>query len=173
MYNHQMSDEKIAIIIRGPAAVGKTTIAQALKEALPEYVLLSIDMFRHMISKESTAFRRTIARNVGEYFLKQVTENNLSVILEEVFHDDYHERLLSILHDKEYRILGIFINAPNDVLLSRNRNRSKVKSEEIILRFADQSKAKDGELVIDANRYSVVEIVAQIIVKVGDLRLSS
>ncbi len=95
-----MSNEKIAIIIRGPAAVGKTTIAQALKEALPEYVLLSIDMFRHMISKESSAFRRTIARNVGEYFLKQVTENNLPVILEEVFHDDYHERPVPILDEK-------------------------------------------------------------------------
>ena len=168
-----MSNEKIAIIIRGPAAVGKTTIAQALKEALPEYVLLSIDMFRHMISKESTAFRRTIARNVGEYFLKQVTENNLPVILEEVFHDDYHERLVSILNDKGYHILGVFIDAPKDVLLSRNRNRSKVKSDEVILRFAGQSKAKDGELVIDANSYSAAEIVEQIVIKVEELRLSS
>lgn len=166
-----MSNEKIAIIIRGPAAVGKTTIAQALKEVLPEYVLLSIDMFRHMISKESTAFRRTIARNVGEYFLKQVTENGLPVILEEVFHDDYHERLVSILKDKGYRILGIFINAPKDVLLSRNRNRLKVKSDEVILRFAGESKVKEGETVIDANRYSVAEIVEQIVVKVEELRL--
>ena len=168
-----MSNEKIAIIIRGPAAVGKTTIAQALKETLPEYVLLSIDMFRHMISKESTAFRRTIARNVGEYFLKQVTENGLPVILEEVFHDDYHERMLGILNEKEYRILGIFVDAPKDVLLSRNRNRSKVKSEEVILRFAGQSKAKDGELIIDANRHSAAEIVEQIVIKVEELRLSS
>lgn len=166
-----MSDEKIAVIIRGPAAVGKTTIAQALKEALPEYVLLSIDMFRHMISKDSSAFCRTIARNVGEYFLKQVTENGPPVILEEVFHDDYHNRLLSILNDQGYRILGVFIHAPEDVLLSRNRNRSKVKSDEVILRFAGQSKAKDGELVIDANRYSAAEIVAQIMGKLEDLRM--
>ncbi|MDO8522234.1 MAG: hypothetical protein Q7S08_03030 [bacterium] len=126
-----------------------------------------------MISKDSSAFRRTIARNVGEYFLKQVTENKLPVIIEEVFHDDYHERLLSILNSKKYRTLGIYIDAHKDVLLRRNRNRLKVKSDEIILRFAGQSKAKDGEMVIDANRYSVSEIVGQIIAGVEDLRSSS
>ncbi len=90
-----------------------------------------------------------------------------------MFHDDYYGRLVSILNDKEYRILRIFIDAPRDLLLSRNRNRSKVKSEEVILRFAGQSKAKDGELVMDAERYSAAEIVEQIIAKVEQLRLSS
>lgn len=158
-----MQTGKIAVIIRGPVAVGKTTVAQLLKQRLPSFVLLSIDVFRHMIASGSSESRTRIARNVGAYFLEQVISDRYNIILEEVFHDQYYDLLKAKLQENDYRVLTVFLTAPKDEVINRNMNREKVKSDEIVCKYHDLAQSGKEDVVMNTLENTKEQIVEQIV----------
>lgn len=162
-----MKTNKVAVIIRGPVAVGKTTTSQALKQRLPSFVLLSIDVFRHMIASDSSESRTRIARNVGAYFLEQVIADGYNIILEEVFHDEYYDRLKAKLLENDYNILTIFLTASKDEVINRNMNREKVKSDEIVNTYHDITQPGEGDVIISTSENTKEQTVEQIVKQIG------
>lgn len=154
---------KLAIIIRGPAGAGKTTTSEGLKEALPHCVWINVDAFRHMISKDSSDMRRNIARNVGVYFLSEVIRNNLSVIIDEIFHDNYYSQINTQLTNAGYKVHTFFLSAPEEVLLERNNSRRIIMPEEAVKYFAKETKINEGDILIDTDKYSTDEIISKIL----------
>lgn len=155
-----------AILLRGPAGAGKSTLGELLKKRLPNAVHLDVDRFKHIISLESSKTRSTIAHNVGLYFLKQLMEHEFPIIVEEIFLPEYYQEVSVFLKKLPYTLLRVFITAPLEVLVERDRTRSvKTKGREVISRLHSEIQPIDEDLVIDSSKYSSDEIVEMILAK--------
>jgi len=156
-----------AIIIRGPAGTGKSEISNQLKQNISNLIHLDIDKFKHIISKDSSTVRSTIAHNVGSFFLKQLMENNFDVIIEEIFREDYYDEVLKILEEADYKVIKIFLTASKETLLKRNKERAKNKGEEIISKLEQEIKPLNEDLIIDTTNKTIEEIKSIILKKLN------
>lgn len=156
-----------AIIIRGPAGAGKSEISDQLKKDIPNLIHLDIDKFKHIISKDSSKVRSTIAHDVGTFFLKQLINNNFNVVVEEIFRENYYNRIIQILKETDYTIIKIFLTASKETLLKRDKNRAKNKGKEIISKLEKQIKPLKEDLIIDTTHKTIEEIKSIIIKKIN------
>lgn len=106
----------------GPAAVGKSTVIQALNEQLPHYEVLAIDDFRHRVGASTPAGESQAWREVWIAALKA----DCSII-----ESDGTSQHLSMILDRLWRapgtnILTIVLEAPPKVCLKRAQQRSEV-----------------------------------------------
>ncbi len=157
----------IAIIIRGPAGAGKSEISNQLKNDIPNLIHLDIDQFKHIISKDSSNVRSTIAHNVGSFFLKQLIKNHFNIVVEEIFMEDYYNKIIQILKESDYNIIKIFITASKETLLKRDKNRAKNKGEKIISKLEKEIKPLNEDLIIDTTNKTIKEIKSIILTKLN------
>ncbi|OGN27933.1 MAG: hypothetical protein A3A33_04190 [Candidatus Yanofskybacteria bacterium RIFCSPLOWO2_01_FULL_49_25] len=158
--------ETTAIILRGPIGVGKSTIAEELKEELSDgWVHLDIDKLKHVISKDSSKLRTTIAHNVALYFLEQLIKNRFNVIVEEIFKEKIYRDAQDLLGRYNYKILKVFLTTPVDVSIERDKNRkNKTRGEKVVTDFHNQIKPLGEDLTIDTSKHSLEE-AAELILK--------
>lgn len=150
----------VAVVMRGPAGVGKSTIGNLLKSKISNSVHVDIDQFRQMISKESSDVRRTIARNVSRYFLEQLVENDYNVIIDEMFTDEaYYREILGILEDAQYQITTVLLTAPVETAIERDLTRAvKTKGAETISKLHARIQPFGDELLtVDTSAHTAEE----------------
>lgn len=158
------------IILRGPAGVGKSTLAALLKERLGDkWAHLDIDKLKHVISKDSGDIRSRIAHDVGIYFIEQLLANNLNIIIEEIFREEYYKKVLGLLKAHQAVIHKYFLAADVDTLMKRNNGRAKVKDAATIQKLHKEIRPFDGESIIDTATHSTAQ-AAELIMK--DLELT-
>jgi predicted ABC-type ATPase len=156
-----------AIIIRGPAGAGKSKVSNQLTKDIQNLIHLDIDMFKHIISKDSSKIRSTIAHDVGSFFLKQLIKNKFNVIVEEIFREDYYNEIIQILKKSDYAIIKIYLTASKAILLKRDKDRVKNKGKEIISKLKKEIKPLNEDLIIDTTHKTIEEIKSIIIKKIN------
>lgn len=160
-----------AIIIRGPAGVGKSEISNKLRQDIPNLIHLDIDLFKHIISEESSKVRSDIAHNVGSFFLKQLIQNNFNIIVEEIFREDYYLEIIRLLEESNYKIIKVFLSASKNILVKRDSKRAKNKGKEIISRLLKEIVPLDEDLIIDTTNKTINQVKSIIIKKLNSEKL--
>ena len=156
-----------AIIIRGPAGTGKSEISNQLKQDIPNLIHLDIDIFKHILSKESSNVRSEIAHNVGSFFLKQLIKNKFNIVVEEIFREGYYLEVIRLLEKSRYKVIKIFLTASKEVLINRDKKRTKNKGVEIISKLQKEIIPLKEDLIIDTTDKSIKEIKSIIIRKLS------
>ncbi|HIH24220.1 TPA: ATP-binding protein [Candidatus Woesearchaeota archaeon] len=154
--------EPFCIIIRGPPAVGKSTIAKQLAAEIPNTVHVDIDRLKHMISLQSSVPRTEIAHDVAKYFMKRLIQHKYNIVVEELFKEKHLRPISSILKKAGYRTTQVFLTAPTKVALKRNSEREKNKEEEIVLALHKEITPRDDDIIIDTAKSSIKQSVARI-----------
>lgn len=162
--------KNIAIIIRGPSGVGKSTIASLLHSKIKNSADIDIDLLKRMISLDSSDARTKIAHSIAQSFLKELISNNFNIIVEEIFRDEQYDEIIEILKDSHYNYFTFFLTAPPEILIQRDKDRkNKIKGEEIIYKLFKEIVPRKGEAVIDVSTLNNDEIVNQIINKINKI----
>jgi len=156
--------ESFAVIIRGPAGTGKSTIGELLKQKLPNTVHVDIDKFKNIISKDSSPQRTKIAHNVGTHFLNQLIEYKYNIIVEEIFREDYYAAVVDMLKNNNYKVLTVFLTTTLEVALQRDTEReTKTKGEKIISQLHKEITSLGEDLTIDTSEKNASEAVTIIL----------
>lgn len=162
-------NKKLAVIIRGPSGVGKSTIATLLHKKLPKSACIDIDLLKRMVSEESSPERTQIAHVVALSFAEQLMKNDYNIILDEIFRDEHYVKFQSLFARANYRLISIFLSAPLSVLIERDRKRTqKVKGEEIISRLYSEIVPRHDDVVI-AMATSDNDVIVEKILKLVNL----
>lgn len=154
------------VILRGPAGVGKSTISNKLKEKIQNAVHVDIDKFKHMISKESSNVRTNIAHKIGICFLQELIKNGFSIVVEEIFREDYYKELVKLFEDSNCLVTKVFISAPLEIVIQRDQRRTeKIKGTEVITKLWKEIQPIDEDIILDSSQYNSDEIVEKILFK--------
>ncbi len=149
-----------AIIIRWPAWVGKSTVAEQLQKEFPNIVHLDIDKFKHLISQESSNARTNIAHSVGLHFLQQLVENEYNIIVEEVFRESYFASVKRFFEKTTYTFITVYIGAPLETVIQRDKERQiKTKGETVITKLWNQVQPLNEDVHIDNSKQSLGNIM--------------
>lgn len=80
-----------------------------------------------MISLDSSEFRTKTAHKISRYFIKEISKDKKNLIIEEIFRKKDYEETFKILKKENYKIYSFFLHADKKDLISRDRNRDKIK----------------------------------------------
>lgn len=114
------------VVIFGPAGVGKTTIAEALKNELINTVHVSSDHIKRYISefKEVTS-HNSVSRNVTDAMVIEYLKNGINTIVEQGMSAEQVEMLQKIAQDHNADFFAYRIEAHPDILTSRIAERAE------------------------------------------------
>ena len=165
----------MVLVLRGPAGVGKSTVARLIQEQLGvNWVVLDVDVFKkYMQLKEgesNRAERSKIAHDVSKFFAKEAYHKGYDIIMEEMYKKPYNDSLVAFLQENGMQYLKVFLYAPVDVVVERSAHREKKPpAEELRRHYADVEPYKD-DFVIDTTKYSSEKIVGLIVEKISALK---
>ncbi|HET8728709.1 MAG TPA: AAA family ATPase [Alphaproteobacteria bacterium] len=121
------------LIVTGPMAAGKSTVAQALAERLPKSVHLRGDMFRRMIvggRVEKTpdaapeAIRQLELRyGLGAAVAGSYAEAGFTVVYQDIILGDHLRKVVALLRARDPGV--VVLSPPPGVTAARDRARSK------------------------------------------------
>jgi len=138
------------IVIFGPVAAGKTTIAKSLKEHLEGSFLVSSDQFKKRVYKRLIREVRELRGEV-DYLIVDGT----------FYKRRWREELRAAAEDEE--ILEVLINCSIGTCVKRNRERSKPVPEAAIHAiYKEFERPKHFDLEIDAENLAPEEAVRRI-----------
>lgn len=164
-----MNSKPYIILIDGPKGSGKTSVWELLKEKLPDVEFLSLDEERRKIpnARATDDFNNQAFEIIYEK-IKEALGRKKSVLLDAGVKPERIERIDQIAQTFEVPILKFALIAPQDVLLSRIRDRDmkkgKATDEE---RFwytyhAQQSKDFKDFIIFDTSKIFSEEIASKI-----------
>jgi predicted kinase len=154
------------IIIRGPPAVGKTTIANLLAKRLPrKTAVLSIDKiaklhFKYNIDTHGRTLPYKNTLLLEDNFLK----NGFNVIIEDAFCDKSSkiiENFFRVAEKYDAKCFLVHLTASDKILSKRNQRRNKkpVSNKKIIFLKKQALKYRYGkEILIDTSNMSSLVI---------------
>jgi adenylylsulfate kinase-like enzyme len=154
----------ILIILRGPAGVGKSTIASMLKEKIEKSVHLDIDSFKRIVAPETSDERTEIAHAVGRAFITELIKKNYNVIIDELFQTTNYDNIKALIQNLNCDTLSVFLHAPLNELIKRDQERlSKTKGAEKMTKYFNEIHYIDEDLNIDAFENSPENIINEIL----------
>jgi len=146
-----------AVFIRGPAAVGKTTIARKLKQQLPEFRLLERDSLCKPPSSLTEWLKLTKHKGM-EVFQKEVSN---SIVV------GFNPSLFAL---DEYESVIFKLIAPWDVIKKRYAERQRdedepryLNDETLFDHYQSQIKSNTFDFLIDTSKMSVNACIIYII----------
>lgn len=148
----------LIIILCGPVAVGKSSIARRMMELLPGSRVISTDAFK----------RRAYRRMMNELF--RSLGNYRYIILDGTFYrKKWREKVREIVGDRG-RILTIVLKAPLELCLKRNVERGKPIPEEAIHMIWNEFEwPLDADLELETDKLDVEEAVKLILGRIREL----
>lgn len=155
------------LILSGPAASGKSTIAEMLWRTLPDRpAYLSLDALKHLIyDTPSTDYFLELASRNGLSLVRNFLDQGHSVIIDKAFGKyDYVEPFLKEGRERNIPIHYFKLQASLDELLRRNKVRTHCLPDEkvaAIYHFHKQYDHPQGT-VIDVEAHSVSDAVRHI-----------
>lgn len=170
------NENNVVLILRGPAGVGKSTIAKLIQAKLGvNWVVLDVDVFKkYMQLKEAEsnrAERSKIAHDVSKYFAKEMYQKGYDIIMEEMYKKPYNDSLVTFLSENNMRYLKVFLHAPVDVVVERSANREKKPPAEELRRHYAEIEPYEDDFVIDTTAFPS-EVAADLIIeKISALKI--
>ncbi len=164
----------IVLVLRGPAGVGKSTIAQQIKAKLGNnWVAVDVDAFKHYMplkdGQSNRAERSKIAHDVSKYFTKEMYLKGYDVILEEMYKKPYNDSLVAFLNENNMQYLKVFLSAPVELVVARSAAREKNPPEDEIRRHYAEIEFYPDDFVIDTVMHTTEEATDLIIDKLKSL----
>ncbi len=156
---------KTVVILRGPAAVGKSTLAALLRERLGEYwAHVDVDRIKHMISPDSSADRTRIAHITAQHLVGLILEAGRGVIIEELFRASDYAALREGLKPLGVRIVSVFVTAPVEVAITNDQNRlTKTKGAAEIQRLHGLVTPLKDDVVVDTSKEELAGIADRLV----------
>jgi|CXWL01.1.fsa_nt_gi cytidylate kinase len=160
--------KNVAIIIRGPAGVGKSTVANLLHSKIPNSAKIDVDLIKRMISEDSSVIRTNIAHSVSFSFAKELINNHYNIIIEEVFRDDHYFDVRKVFVESDYKCVTFFLSASLETLIQRDSDRkTKTKGKETISNLNKEILPRKNEIVINTEQLSIEEVVHNIMEEIA------
>ena len=159
-----MTSTKYLILIRGPAAVGKTAIGAKLVKVLPEpAIVLHQETIQYLLPSSGAINFKTLINAMVRNLLAQ----NASIIIDGEYNGEGAKEQIDILGNIAKRngakFNHIFIDAPLETCLARNKDRSKkTPDEEVRKQYDSAHSAMETADVIDSTKHTADQIVAHI-----------
>jgi tRNA uridine 5-carbamoylmethylation protein Kti12 len=155
------------IIIRGPLAVGKTTVSKELARILDgEYISFDKLMEEHELDRGDEDEGCIPARNfvkANEIIIPKIEkllENGKIVILDSCF---YHKKSLVHLYENlPHRHYAFTLKAPVEVCIQRDRGREWVYGEGAARAVHEMVSGFDEGIVIDTDGKTLAQTVEEI-----------
>jgi dephospho-CoA kinase len=170
------TDKPFVIAIFGPAGVGKSTLAELLKNEISYTAHVSSDHIKRYISEfKEIPSHNKVSRNVTNAMIAEYLKNGINVIVDQGMDKEEIETLKKIAdaHDASFFVYGI--EAEDAIQIERLKERAErinqpVMSEETIDTLSRIYKGNDYNVntTFDAGTLSTREI-ADLILK--DLKL--
>ncbi len=165
----------IVVVLRGPAGVGKSTIAQMIQHDLGvSWTVLDVDRFKkYMPLKEgqsNRAERSRIAHDVSNYFALQMYEKGYDIIMEEMYKKPFNDSLVEFLNSHNMKFIKVFLSVPVEVAVARSAAREKNPPEDEIRRHYAEIEPYDDDFVIDTVKNSArqsADLIIEQIRKIG------
>lgn len=160
------------IILRGPAGVGKSTVAHLVQAGLGiNATIIDVDALKKYMPlkprQSNRAERSRIAHDVSKFFMKQMYDKGYDVILEEMYKKPYNDSLITFLTDHDIRFTKIFLYASVETVLERSRSRQKdAPDHEIRRHFAEITPYQD-DFVIDTTKCTSSEAATIVLSRLG------
>lgn len=118
--------EKFAIHIAGPSCSGKTTLSDALGEKFPGLYILSFDKLKWQLAGYNRDQHSNLIKNIElgvfEVICKQAIPLTLNYFCQNA---QEYATLQKIADQNGYKFISVQLTAPEDVLLSRFRERAQ------------------------------------------------
>lgn len=118
------------VVLRGPIAVGKSTIARIIQKKLGiNWTVLNVDEFKYYmpLKKGDTnrSERSEIAHTVSKYFAREMYLKGYDVIMEEMYKKPYNDSLVEFLRQNGMEFIKVFLSAPVETVVARSKAREK------------------------------------------------
>ncbi len=148
----------LIIILCGPVAVGKSSIARRLRELLPGSRVISTDAFK----------RRAYRRMMNELF-RSLSDYRYIILDGTFYRREWRERVSEIVGDRGL-VLTIALKAPLKLCLKRNAERGNPIPEEAIhIIWREFEWPVDAALEIETDKLDVEEAVKLILERIREL----
>ena len=139
------------ILLFGPPASGKTTIAKRLAEKLEDAYLLSSDQFR-----------RSVYRQLMEDVKKRRGKQRYLIVDGTFYRKRWRDELRDAAEGED--ILEVFVNCSLETCLRRNSGRSKPIPEAVVhIIWRTFERPENPDLEIDTDSFSAEEAVQRIL----------
>lgn len=162
--------EKIAVIIRGPAGVGKSSLSQILHEKIFNSAHIDIDLLKRMMSHDSSDTRTSVAHTVTLFFIGELAAKGYNIIVEEIFKEIHLIPTKELLEKLGYRVLIVFLTAPLPQLIERDHCREiKEKGAGVISRLHKEIRPGKEDIIIDTAENSLDKSVESILAYLAHL----
>jgi adenylylsulfate kinase len=172
----------IAIWITGLPGSGKSTVADALKKAHPEFIILRMDELRKIVTPEPTYSdsEREIVYRALVYLAEKITEIGHHVLIDATGNLRRWRELARRLIP---RFIEIYLRCPVEVCMKRERKRlERYEAPKDIYKKGAEGWPVPGmvvpyeeplnpEIIIDTDKISIEDSLAKIGKKIRDLRL--
>lgn len=170
-----MEAKKIIINLVGMSCTGKSALKHKLMELIPGAYNVSFDKLKWFLSGYDRVQDADLVRQLVAGYVGVVASYGLTIVLEGAIKtEDHFKRVSEVATQHGYTILTVELQAPQDVLLERFRNRVKeaeekgnkisVTTEEVFLQnMAEPRYVPENKLVFDSSIRSPEEIAHAII----------
>lgn len=165
----------VILILRGPAGVGKSTVAKFIQERLGvNWVVLDVDVFKkYMQLKEgesNRAERSKIAHDVSKFFAKEMYHKGYDIIMEEMYKKPYNDSMVAFLKENDMNYLKVFLYAPVEVVVERGAHREKKPPADELRRHYAEIEPYEDDFTIDTTEHSSEEVADLIIKEISALK---
>lgn len=159
------SNDTTLIILRGPAASGKSTIATELQRAQPNIALIEQDYFRKVLLAHGPGSKELATTMMRDATLTAL-EGGYHVIIEGILNLEHTESLFRTLFSRHSKNNFMFyLDVPFDETVRRHNARSKAEhfGEEDLRKWYELSRPAERDIEQTfSSKLSVDEIVDRI-----------
>lgn len=125
-----MEKKKFLVHITGPGCSGKSSLAKEISDRLPGIYYLGYDKLKWQLSGYDREEDRELIHTLERGLLDALLKTGTSVVTELYLHDEAeYKEVAQALSENGYFFVAVALNAPEDVLLSRFRQRVKDAAE--------------------------------------------
>jgi predicted kinase len=162
--------QKKLIIVRGPICAGKSSVAQILRDSMPNASWVEYDVMKSMIDhKNSSSWRHKLAFHTAVSLAEDLMDAKRTIVMDVHSSSVYqYTELKKLAEAHRYEFKSILLMPPLAICLRRSKLRNWENiSEKKIREYWHSSFRIEDEPVFDSSQLSSEEIAAATLALIG------